>query len=170
MTGVLGPRRRAVLRGSTDDEVLDQNELSQEELQRRGIELQAALPQPDLFAPKWLRTDRRSSEGREIAEGTVDLAVTAGIWGVILAVPRHTHLGRASSSKKAWLTQAERGPTAREGSNGALANSTQNVLGGLVSSAPGGSRALVRCRPTEADPGRGTSASVREARKVRPTT
>ena len=30
---------------------------------------------------------RRRSEGAEVAEGTVDLALTAGLWGVLLAVP-----------------------------------------------------------------------------------
>ena len=56
-----------------------------EELRRRGLELQAALPQPSPRAAR--RADKRRSEGVDIVDGTADLALNAGLWGVLLAVP-----------------------------------------------------------------------------------
>lgn len=60
---------------------------SQEELRQRGLELQAALPQPTGWAAWWHQRRRQPSEGAEIANGTLGLALGAGIWGVLLALP-----------------------------------------------------------------------------------
>jgi len=49
------------------------------------LELQAALPEPSRRAAR--RAARQSSEGRDVAEGTSDLALGFGLWGVLLAVP-----------------------------------------------------------------------------------
>ena len=60
---------------------------SQEELRQRGLALQAALPQPTGWAARWYQRGRQPSEGAEVAAGTLDLALAAGIWGVLLAIP-----------------------------------------------------------------------------------
>lgn len=60
---------------------------SADELRQRGLELQAALPQPTGWVGTWRQRKRRPSEGAEVAEGTVGLALEAGIWGVLLAIP-----------------------------------------------------------------------------------
>jgi hypothetical protein len=58
-----------------------------DDLRQRGLALQAALPQPTRWAANWRRRTRSPSEGAEVAEGTFGLALEAGIWGVLLAVP-----------------------------------------------------------------------------------
>lgn len=58
---------------------------SHDELRRRGLELQAELPEPTGWGARWL--NRRRSEGAEVAEGTLDLALVGGLWGVLLAIP-----------------------------------------------------------------------------------
>lgn len=60
---------------------------SAQDLRRRGLELQAALPQPTGWAASWRERKRLASEGAEVAEGTFWLALEAGIWGVLLAAP-----------------------------------------------------------------------------------
>jgi hypothetical protein len=60
---------------------------SQEEARRRGLELQAALPQPKAWQAKWLRWRRRHSEEAEMADGISDLAMIGSIWGVLVAIP-----------------------------------------------------------------------------------
>ena len=60
---------------------------SHEELRRRGLELQAALPEPSARAARWLGPRRKTSEGGELVGGTVDLALASGIWAALLAVP-----------------------------------------------------------------------------------
>ncbi|HVM35593.1 MAG TPA: hypothetical protein VM784_09630 [Actinomycetota bacterium] len=60
---------------------------SEEDLRQRGLELQAALPQPTGWAARWHQRRRQPSEGAEVAAATLDLALAAGIWGVLLAIP-----------------------------------------------------------------------------------
>ena len=60
---------------------------SADELRQRGLELQAALPQPTGWTATWRERKRRPTEGAEVAEGTFGLALEAGIWGVLLAIP-----------------------------------------------------------------------------------
>jgi flagellar biogenesis protein FliO len=47
--------------------------------------LQAALPQPSGGAAR--RADKPTSEGAEIAGGTLDLALGFGLVGILLAIP-----------------------------------------------------------------------------------
>ena len=60
---------------------------SKEELRRRGLELQAALPEPGRWSARWHHWRRRSSDAEDVAHGAVDLALAGGIWGLLLAVP-----------------------------------------------------------------------------------
>ena len=71
--------------GSMDGEVTDDGS-SHDQLRQRGLELQAALPVPSGWGARW-RDRRRPSEGAEVAEGTVDLALVGGLRGVLLAIP-----------------------------------------------------------------------------------
>ena len=83
--GPLGPRRtpRRHPRHSGDVELDDG---ASAECRRRGLELQSRLPQPTGLA-RWWGRKRRSSEGAEIAEGTVDLALAGAGRGLLLVVP-----------------------------------------------------------------------------------
>ena len=54
---------------------------------RHGRELQAALPEPSARVTRLLSRRKKWSEGGEIVEGVVDLALTGWLWGLILAVP-----------------------------------------------------------------------------------
>ena len=54
--------------------------MTDDHARRRGLELQAALPQPR-------RARRPRSEGAEVADATVDGALSLGLWGLLLAVP-----------------------------------------------------------------------------------
>ena len=60
---------------------------SREDRRRRGLELQAGLPQSTGWAARWDERKRRRSEGAEVAEGTVGMAMDAGLWGLLLAIP-----------------------------------------------------------------------------------
>lgn len=59
---------------------------SDEELRRRGLELQATLPEPSRFAKRWSRR-REPSEGRQLLAATLGAAADLGIWGIVLAAP-----------------------------------------------------------------------------------
>ena len=80
-------RHVVVAQGGTIDEAMIGDSSSEEELRQRGRELQAALPQPTGLAASGHRRKRQPSEGAEVAEGTVDLALEAGSWGMLLAIP-----------------------------------------------------------------------------------
>ena len=59
---------------------------SHDQLHQRGLELQAAIPEPTGWGARWLNR-RRPSEGADVAGGTLELALVGGLWGVLLAVP-----------------------------------------------------------------------------------
>ena len=71
---------------------------SEDELRRRGLDLQAALPEPR----GWLARRRKRSEGSELAEGVAHLTIGEGLWALLIAVPgvilwilrRHRHKTR----------------------------------------------------------------------------
>ncbi len=60
---------------------------SHEELRRRGLELQAARPEPSARAARWPGARRKTSEGGELVGGTVELALAGGLWAALLTVP-----------------------------------------------------------------------------------
>ena len=60
---------------------------SADELRRRGLELQAALPEPLGWGSGLLRRRKDRSEGGELVEGSADLVISGGLWGLLLAVP-----------------------------------------------------------------------------------
>lgn len=68
-----------------DGDVTDDGS-SHDQLRQRGLELQAALPVPSGRGARWMNR-RRPSEGAEVAEGTLDLALVGGVWGLLLAIP-----------------------------------------------------------------------------------
>jgi hypothetical protein len=58
-----------------------------DELRRRGQELQAALPDPSGWGPGFLRRRKERSEGGELVDGSADLVISGGLWGLLLAAP-----------------------------------------------------------------------------------
>ena len=60
--------------------------MANDEERRRGVQLQAALPEPSRFAAKWTRRGE-SSEGSELLGATVGAGVDLGLWGIVLAAP-----------------------------------------------------------------------------------
>jgi hypothetical protein len=60
---------------------------STNELRRYGLELQAALPEPSGWGSGFFRWRKQRSEGGELVEGSADLFISGGIWGLLLAVP-----------------------------------------------------------------------------------
>jgi hypothetical protein len=60
---------------------------SHEELRLRGLELQAAVPEPTGWGSRWADRRRQPSEGAEVAAGTLDLALEVGPWAMLLAIP-----------------------------------------------------------------------------------
>ena len=61
--------------------------VSAEELRRRGLELQAAIPEPSGAAKNWHRGKDERREGIEIAYGAADLGAGFGLLGLVLVVP-----------------------------------------------------------------------------------
>ena len=68
-------------------ETLDRE--AQEELRRRGLEMQAALPEPSPQAREYQRRQERRSEGDNTAGevAACGLGLGLGLWGLLLAVP-----------------------------------------------------------------------------------
>ena len=60
---------------------------SQEKLRRRGLELQAALPEPGRWSARWHARRRRLSDAEDVVHSAVDLALAGWIGGLLLAVP-----------------------------------------------------------------------------------
>jgi hypothetical protein len=61
-----------------------------DELRRRGLELQAALPEPSSRALEHERRQESRTEGEKTAEGVAWLGLEighVGIWGLVLVVP-----------------------------------------------------------------------------------
>jgi hypothetical protein len=61
--------------------------MTEEELRRRGLELQAAVPEPSGVATRWQRWKEERREGIELAHGTADLGTGLGLFGAVLVVP-----------------------------------------------------------------------------------
>jgi hypothetical protein len=58
-----------------------------DELRRRGLELQAALPEPSPRVREHLRRRENRSQTEEAAEGVAWFGPELGLWGVLLVVP-----------------------------------------------------------------------------------
>jgi hypothetical protein len=58
-----------------------------DELRRRGLELQAALPEPSPRLLEYQRRQQKRSGGEKAAEGVASLGLELGLWGLLLAVP-----------------------------------------------------------------------------------
>jgi hypothetical protein len=81
--------RRRRLSGNSNTETVSESPESRarqrDELRRRGLELQAAVPVPTGRAAR--RADKPTSDGAEVAGGIVDLALGFGLVGILLAIP-----------------------------------------------------------------------------------
>ena len=67
--------------------MMDNSRPDADELRKRGLELQAAIPRPSRRIPKWLDPTCEPSAGKQVAGATAYELAIDGLWGLLFVAP-----------------------------------------------------------------------------------